>query len=350
MWPTSIAVWKRSAPPQLRQRSPSDRLAQVGEARLVVAAVPRRRAGASRCGWRRRRTALRAASRRRRSRRRSRRGRASPDRRRTPRGSRPRSPAARPSPSAAASFAGSSRSSPRTSASTTVPSSFVMRHRLRRRRRVDAEQLGERLDRRRSPGVATSSGAVEPRREARRARHGARHLEVGRVVAVLAGDERVLARARRREEVDRLAAAHHPRLGLHRVVVDPAALEDPVVGALVRAEADLEPGLVAVERVRVLHDELADAEQAAARARLVAILGLEVVPGLRQLLVALELLRVEGERLLVGQRQDELPADAILDVEDLRDLVAAGRLPQLDRREHGREPLLRSRSPPSPRG
>ena len=82
--------------------------------------------------------------------------------------------------------------------------------------------------------------------------------------------------------------------------------------------------------------------QAAARARLVAVLGLEVVPALRKLPVALELARVEGERLLVGHRQDEPAARAILGVEDLRDLVAAGRLPELDRRQHRREPLLRA--------
>src|SRR5207249_10984944 len=97
------------------------------------------------------------------------------------------------------------------------------------------------------------------------------------------------------EEVDRLTAAHHPRLGLDRVVLESAALEDRVVRGLVCAEARLEALLVAVERIRVLHDELADPDQAAPRARLVAVLGLEVVPGLRQLPVALQLPRVEGE-------------------------------------------------------
>ena len=115
-----------------------------------------------------------------------------------------------------------------------------------------------------------------------------------------------------------------------------------MVGSLVRAEADLEAVLVAIERIRVLHDELADAEQTPARTRLVAVLRLEVVPGLRQLPVALKLARVEGEGLLVGQRQHELAARAILHVEDLGDRVAAGRLPELDRREHRREPLLRA--------
>ena len=104
----------------------------------------------------------------------------------------------------------------------------------------------------------------------------------------------------------------------------------------------IEPLRVAVERVRVLHDELANPQQAAARPRLVAILRLKVVPGLGQLLVALQLARVERERLFVRERQDEPPARAILDIEDLRDPDAAGRLPQLGRGEHRSEPLLRT--------
>src|SRR5262249_12467169 len=117
-------------------------------------------------------------------------------------------------------------------------------------------------------------------------------------------------------------------------------LKDPVVRPFVRPEALVQARLVTIERVRVLHDELADAKQPAARARLVAVLGLEVVPGLRELPVALDLARVERERLLVRHRQHELPARAILHVEDLGDLVAPGRLPELLWRQDGREPLL----------
>src|SRR5205085_8356893 len=83
-----------------------------------------------------------------------------------------------------------------------------------------------------------------------------------------------------------------------------------------------------------------DAEEAAARARLVAVFRLEVVPPLRELPVAAELAPVEGERLLVRQRQDVPPPGAVLQTEELGDPGAAGRLPQLDRRQHGREPLL----------
>ena len=152
-------------------------------------------------------------------------------------------------------------------------------------------------------GVSTSCGLVEPVGELGRARNGERDLEIGRIVAVLARHERVLARSRGREVVHRLLAAHHPALRRDAARLEAAALEDSLVRALVRLEADVEAGLVAVEGVRVLHHELADAEQAASGTRLVAVLRLEVVPGLRQLPVALELHRVEGERLLVRERE-----------------------------------------------
>src|SRR5438132_8139363 len=108
------------------------------------------------------------------------------------------------------------------------------------------------------------------------------------------------------------------------------------------AEALVEPGLVAVERVAVLHDELTDAERAAARARLVAIRGLEVVPDLRQLPVRPEFAAVERDRLLVRQRQDEVAARAVLEPEELRDADPAGRLPELGGRQHRHEDLLRA--------
>ena len=135
-------------------------------------------------------------------------------------------------------------------------------------------------------------------------------------------------------------AAHHPRLGLDPHRVDPAALEDPLVRAPVRLERDVEAFLVAIERVRVLHDELADAEQSPTRARLVALLHREVVEDLRELAVALELARVECECLLVRQREDEVAAVPILEAKDLLDVVTAALLPELERRQHRAEHLL----------
>src|SRR5207244_5825304 len=135
------------------------------------------------------------------------------------------------------------------------------------------------------------------------------------------------------------ATAHDPRLGRHLERVDPAALEDPLISLGMLAKALVEPGLVAVERVAVLHDELADSEEAAARTRLVAVLRLKVVPDLRELLVRLDLARVEGERLLVRQRQDVVAARAVLEPEELRDPDSARRFPELGRREHRCERL-----------
>src|SRR5262249_42447718 len=213
------------------------------------------------------------------------------------------------------------------------------RHCLRRRCRVDRQQFRERLDRRRA-GRLDLFGTLEPLRETRRPRHRLCDLDIGREIAVLAGHESVLTRAGRRQEVPRAAAAHDPRLGRHLVELEPAALEDLRIRLAVLAEALVKAGLVAVERVRVLHDELADADQPAAWPGLIAVLGLEVVPGLRQLLVALDLPRVESERLLVRERKHVMASCAVVELEELRDRVAPRRLPELCRREHGRKPFL----------
>ena len=109
-----------------------------------------------------------------------------------------------------------------------------------------------------------------------------------------------------------------------------------------QVEAALEPRLVAIERVRILHDEFADAEQPVTRPRLVTILRLEVIEHLRELPVRLELGRVERERLLVAHRQDERAAARVLQPEQDRDLDASRSLPQRGRRQHRREHLLRA--------
>jgi hypothetical protein len=113
-----------------------------------------------------------------------------------------------------------------------------------------------------------------------------------------------------------------------------------VVGLLVQPEAALEPFLVSVERVRVLHDELAHPQEPAPRPGLVAHLRLEVVEDLRQLAVRADLARMEGDRLLVGQREDERPAEAVLELPELGNRVAARRLPELGRRHDRHEHLL----------
>ncbi len=105
-------------------------------------------------------------------------------------------------------------------------------------------------------------------------------------------------------------------------------------------EALVEPFLVAVERVRVLHDELANAEQASARPGLVAVLRLEVVEPLRQVAVRAQLPSVEGHRLLMRHREDEVAARSVLELVDLGRDDAPGLLPELGRRQHRHEHLL----------
>src|SRR2546423_8249872 len=215
------------------------------------------------------------------------------------------------------------------------------RHRLRSRTGVDAQEVRDSLDRALAGSLDLLRGA-QLLGKVRRGRDTAGDLEIGRVIAVLAPHEGVLSRAGRREEIPAAATAHDPRLGrnLHRL--EPAALEDSMVRLRMLAEALVESGLVAVERVAVLHDELADAEQGSARARLVAVLCLKVGPDLWQLLVRLQLARVERHRLLVRQREDEVAAGPILEAEELRDADPARRLPELGRREHRSEHLLRA--------
>ena len=147
MWPTSIAVSKlqRTAAVRAAVALASTRGGRRSAARSR--GPPRRRAGASRRGSRRRRTGRPAAPRRRRPRRRTRPGRATRRSRRTRRGSRRRSPAATGRPSACvelrrldAVVAADEREHDR-------PVVGRHRHRLRRRRHVDREELGERLAR-----------------------------------------------------------------------------------------------------------------------------------------------------------------------------------------------------------
>jgi hypothetical protein len=69
---------------------------------------------------------------------------------------------------------------------------------------------------------------------------------------------------------------------------------------------------------------------------------LEVVEHLREVAVRLDLARVEGDRLLVRHRQDELAVVAVAELEDLGDVVAPRGLPELGGREDGHQHLLRA--------
>ena len=104
-----------------------------------------------------------------------------------------------------------------------------------------------------------------------------RGLPVGQVVAVHALDEQVLADVRARHELVVHTPADLSRLGLDHDVRQPAPVEHPPVGLehdVVRRRHSL---LVPVERIGVLHQELAGAQEAEAGAELVTVLPLDLV-------------------------------------------------------------------------
>ena len=190
-----------------------------------------------------------------------------------------------------------------------------------------------------APGVCTSSGALRPGGSSHRLGVGGGDLDVGGV----ARRERdvVLARRARRHVFVGAVTAHHPDVGGDAVPLQAGAVEHPGVGLGVLVVGDVEPLAVTVEGVGVLHDELAGAQHPGPGPRLIALLDLEVVEDERQVAVGLDRGRhVPGDDLLVGHRQDHVGAPAVLELEQLVDVVAAGAPPRLGRVHHRHEQLL----------
>ena len=169
-------------------------------------------------------------------------------------------------------------------------------------------------------------------------------LDVRGVTALRAHDDEVLAGGGRADELGGVRAAHRAAGRVGRDGRDGQPLEDPHVGVAVRGEGPVQPGPVQVEAVGVLHGELAGAHQAGLGPRLVAQLGLELVPQLRQLAVGLQLRGQGGDDLLVGHAEDEVRALAVLEPEQLvaHQLPAAALDPQLGRVHDRHQELLRA--------
>ena len=168
-------------------------------------------------------------------------------------------------------------------------------------------------------------------------------LDVRGIPAARAVDVGVLAVLGRGEELLALAAAHGAGHRLDDDVVEAEAVEDADVGVAVQLVALVEPGGVDVEGVGVLHDELAPAQHAGTRTRLVAVLRLDLVDRQRQVLVgAVEVLDREGEHLLVGRAEQVVGALAVLEAEDVVAVLgpAAARLEGLLGQQRGEEQLL----------
>ena len=154
------------------------------------------------------------------------------------------------------------------------------RHRLGGGARVDPEELGERIDRLDARRRHLLGRRVRRKLGLRDAAAGL--LDVRGVVAAITQRDLVLARRRWRHVLVRAGAAHVAGVGLDLPVRQPAAIEDAPVGDLVQGVGRVETLAVAIERVGVLHRELAGAKHPAGRTRLVALLRLDVVPDLRE--------------------------------------------------------------------
>ena len=211
------------------------------------------------------------------------------------------------------------------------------RERLQQRARGHAEHPRDVVDRRRARacGPAPARPAARAARRAADRRSRPRRWRRSRGASATSFSPA----ATRRHVLVRAGAAHHPDVGLDAVPLQAAALEDPVVGLDETRVARLQAVLVAVEAVGVLHDELARAQHAGPRARLVALLDLEVVEQQRQVAIGAHDLRdVRRDAFLVRHREDHVGALAVLELEQLVDLVAPRPAPRLgglqDRHQH----------------
>ena len=140
-------------------------------------------------------------------------------------------------------------------------------------------------------------------------------------------------------------AADRARGRLHRHRLDPEPLEGAQIGEHLRIIAVARTGLVEVETVGVLHQELAPAHHPEARADLVAELPLDMVERARQLAVALDVPGEDrGDHLLVGRAVEHVAVVAILDPQHFGPVgVIAPRLaPQVGRLQRRHQQLERT--------
>ena len=142
-------------------------------------------------------------------------------------------------------------------------------------------ELGDGLEAR--SGLLAHRDGLGDRGRARDNRLGG--LDVGGPSAP-AVDERGLACVRKRHELGGHLAADLPRVGDHGPVLQVEALADASVGVRLVVVVLLERGLVDMEGVGVLHDELAPAQEPEAWTDLVAELHVDLVERDRQVAVA----------------------------------------------------------------
>src|SRR5438876_11624523 len=101
---------------------------------------------------------------------------------------------------------------------------------------------------------------------------------------------------------------------LDDAITESTALEDAAVGVAVLVVTNIETGFIEIERVRVLHHKLPHSQQSGAGPRFVAELALDLVPHLRQLFVAAQLVAGDGSYyFFVAHAEAHIPAPAVLE-------------------------------------
>src|SRR6185437_3883023 len=107
-----------------------------------------------------------------------------------------------------------------------------------------------------------------------------RFFQIGCITALRTARDHVFARVRVDHELVRLRSAHSAGVRFHDDESQAAASKGCSVGIVVFSVRDIQSGGVDVEGVRVLHDELANAQQSRFRTRFVPKLGLDLIPDL----------------------------------------------------------------------
>ena len=147
--------------------------------------------------------------------------------------------------------------------------------------------------------------------------HGGDGLNVCRVAA-RGTHEGVFTDGGRVQELFTAGATHRAGLCGHNDNLQAQALKDALVCGAVRHVRLVQALIVNVEGVGVLHDELAAAQQTRAGARLIAVLGLNLVQVDRQVLVGgVQVLHQQGEHFLVGGRQQHVCTLTVLEAEEV---------------------------------
>ena len=143
----------------------------------------------------------------------------------------------------------------------------------------------------------------------------------------------------------RQVAADRPAIGLHRNCRQAEAREGAQIGGEHLVVGQARALGVEIERIGVLHQELARAHDAEARPHLVAELPLDVVEVERQILVRTHAGAEDlGDHLLVGRTVEHVALVAVADAQHLLAVVvvAAGFAPQLGRLQRRHQQLDRA--------